>query len=600
MISAGTSLRQAFEVLGKGVNMPCGGKGRCAKCLVLFQDGAPPPTPADEEGLTESELAQGYRLACQAILVRDAVVYIRDHNLKATDKILTTGASRDFQLKPNITKRYSVVPQPSVDDLRSDLDRVLDVFEVKSGFEPPLELVTGLGSELRKSAFHITGVFAGGRLVAIEGGDTTKECYGVAFDIGTTTIASYLIDLNTGSQLALAAAVNPQAKVGDDVISRINYSMQEQEPKGLRWLQMAVIGELNRLIGRLARQARVSSSKIYEAVVVGNTCMTHLLLGVDPRHLAQAPYVPTFSHSMTVGARDLRLRINPAGQVHVLPNIAGYVGADTVGVILSTAIHKSDELVLAVDIGTNGEIVLGSKERMVACSTAAGPAFEGAHIKHGMRAASGAIDAVWIEDGDIKFSTVNGAKAVGICGSGLLDAIVCLHKAGILDESGRIVDVSEITPDYKRLGARLTDGGFVLASAEESAHGTPVVITQRDVREVQLAKGAIAAGIRTLMERLNIEPHDLSAVVLAGAFGNYMRKQSAIAAGLIPNVPLSKVRSVGNAAGEGAKLALLSTDERSEADRIARSIEYIELTTDSGFQEKFAEALMFGKWPNVG
>ncbi|MDI6828866.1 MAG: ATP-binding protein, partial [Armatimonadota bacterium] len=245
-------------------------------------------------------------------------------------------------------------------------------------------------------------------------------------------------------------------------------------------------------------------------------------------------------------------------------------------------------------------IVLGSKRRMVACSTAAGPAFEGAHIKHGMRAASGAIDSVWIEDGDIKFSTVNGAKAVGICGSGLLDAIVCLHKAGILDESGRIVDVSEVTADYKRLRARLTDGGFVLASAEESAHGTPVVITQRDVREVQLAKGAIAAGIRTLMERLNVGPDDLSAVVLAGAFGNYMRKQSAIAAGLIPNVPLSKVRSVGNAAGEGAKLALLSTDERSEADRIGRSIEYIELTTDSGFQEKFAEALMFGKWPDVG
>ncbi|MDH7481206.1 MAG: ASKHA domain-containing protein [Armatimonadota bacterium] len=598
LLSPGTPLRYAFDILGKGITMPCGGKGRCAKCLVYFQEGAPPPTPADEAGLTESELAQGYRLACQVILDRDAVIFTRDHKFKATDKILVTGATRDFVLKPNITKRYAVIPKPTVDDLRSDLDRILDVFDIKTGFAPSLQLLKNLGCELRKSGFKATGVFANGKLISVEGGEATQECYGIAFDIGTTTIAGYLLDLTNGSQLAVTAAVNPQARIGEDVISRISYSMQE--PKGLKWLQTAVVKELNRIAGRLARQANVSLSKIYEAVVVGNTCMTHLLLGVDPRHLAQAPYVPTFSHSMTLDAGDLGLRINSAGLVHVLPNVAGYVGADTVGMILATAIHKSDGIVLAVDIGTNGEIVLGSKERMLACSTAAGPAFEGAHIKHGMRAASGAIDSVWITDGDIEFSTVDGAKAVGICGSGLLDAIVCLRKAGILEESGRIVDVDEVPPDYGGLKARLTDGGFVLASAEHSAHGTPVVITQRDVREVQLAKGAIAAGIRTLMERLNIVPNDLSAVVLAGAFGNYMRKQSAIAAGLIPNVPLSKVHSVGNAAGEGAKLALLSTDERSEADRIAQSIEYVELTTDSSFQEKFAEALMFGPWPDTG
>jgi uncharacterized 2Fe-2S/4Fe-4S cluster protein (DUF4445 family) len=406
--------------------MPCGAKGKCGKCKVLFHKGAPDPTPSELSALTESELAQGYRLGCQVVLDRDAVVYLRDHGRKPGDRILTTGVTRQVPLCPLITKRFAEVPEPTTEDLRSDVDRVLDSLDVaRDESATGLAQVRRMGSVLRESEYKVTGVFAGTDLISLEAGDTTSDCCGVAFDIGTTTLAGYLLDLNTGAQLAVAAAVNPQTRVGEDVISRISHTMQEAD--GLRHLQSLVVTEMNRLVRKLARQANVSRDRVYEAVIVGNTCMTHLLLRVDPRHLAMAPYVPAFSRSVTLDAAAIGLGISRLGRAHVLPNIAGYVGADTVGAVLATAAHESDSTVLIVDIGTNGEIVLGSRERMLACSTAAGPAFEGAHIKQGMRAAPGAIDAVWMEDGDIRFSTVSNGRPVGICGSGLLDAVVCLR-----------------------------------------------------------------------------------------------------------------------------------------------------------------------------
>jgi len=579
--------------------MPCGGKGRCGKCKVLFKEGAPSPTPTETAVLTETELAQGYRLACQTILDGDAVVYLHDHKIAQGEKILATGVTRAVPLNPWVTKRFARVPEPSSGDLRSDMDRVNEVLGVSPhGGNVHLEHVRSIPGILREAEFRITGVFAGPELVTIEPGDTSSECFGVAFDIGTTTLAGYLVDLNTGTQVGVASAVNPQTRVGDDVISRINYVGEHLD--GLKHLQSLVVSEMNRLVARMVRQANIRPENIYESVVVGNTCMTHLLLGVDPRNLALAPYVPVFSQSLTVEAAEIGLKINNSGQVHILPNIAGYVGADTVGTILASSIHEDDSIVLAVDIGTNGEIVLGSRNLLLACSTAAGPAFEGAHITHGMRAAPGAIDRVWVENGDIRFTTVGNHRPTGICGSGLLDAIACLLEVGIIHPGGRILDSSEVPQNHARLKNRLVNGGFVLSSAEQSAHGVPIAITQRDIREVQLAKGAIAAGIRTLMEYLKVRVDDLSAVVLAGAFGNYMRKRSAIAAGLIPDVPVSKVRSVGNAAGEGAKLALISSEERRVAEEIARFVQYIELTTDPGFQDRFAESLAFGSWPGSG
>ena len=594
-VERGSALRDAAETAGVELRMPCGGKGRCGKCKVVFERGAPPPTPTELDGITESELAQGYRLACQAQVLQDCAVYVPDAVEAA--KILTVGTARRVPLKPAITKRHVDVPRPSVDDLRSDLARILDslgVAPVRCRID--LHALRQLGHDAREADFEITGVFSSEDLIAFEPGDTTAECYGVAFDIGTTTLAAYLLDLNTGDQLSVAAAVNPQARIGDDVISRISYTMQA--PDGLEKLRSMVVGELNRLVGVLAVGAGISRDRIYEAAVVGNTCMLHLFLGIDPKHLAQAPYVPTVSQSLYFPADELGIDINEFGRVHFLPSIAGYVGADTVGMVLATALYEGNELTLAVDIGTNGEIVLGAKNGILACSTAAGPAFEGAHIKHGMRAALGAIDAVWFDDGDIAFSTVSGAKAAGICGSGLLDAIACLVQAGIIEPGGRIVDASEAPVEYGHFQTRLRTGDrgneFMLAPADETSIGGPIVITQRDVREVQLAKGAIAAGIQTLMERLGVRPGDIDRVVLAGAFGNYVRKESAIMAGMLPDVPLAKVHSVGNAAGEGAKLSLISLDMRKDADHIADFVEYIELTTDLGFHERFADALAFG------
>ena len=598
-VPRGIKLLQAAEFAGVNLRFPCGGKGRCGKCKVVFQQGAPTPTSTEQNILNETELYQGYRLGCTATIDEDATIVIPD-SLR-TGKVLTTGTSRSVARKPGISKIFAEIPEPTVDDLRSDLCRLLDAMNAgvsQSCIDP--RAISNLGSMMRSSGFKVTGVFADGEPIAFEPGDTTDTLFGVAIDIGTTTIAAYLLDLNTAEQVSVASAMNPQAQVGDDVISRISYTMENSD--GLEKLRSSVVEIINKLLVELAEDAEITTDSIYEMTVVGNTCMSHLFLGLDPQYLAMAPYVPVISRSLCIDARQAGLDINPFGRVYILPNIAGYVGADSVGVVLASAINEKDELTLAVDIGTNGEIVLGSKSRMVACSTAAGPAFEGAHISHGMRAAQGAIDAVWIDDGNIGYSTIGGAKSSGICGSGLLDAIVCMVNAGILESSGRIVDSEEVPEEFSLLSEKVQAGErgneFLLVTADESSTGEPIVVTQRDVREVQLAKGAIAAGIQTLMAQLGIGADDLDKVILAGAFGNYVRKESAISSGMIPNVPLSKIHSVGNAAGEGAKLALISTDIRHDADRIAESIEYIELTTDMAFQERFADALMFERMVN--
>ncbi|MHB0913285.1 MAG: ASKHA domain-containing protein [Armatimonadota bacterium] len=587
-LDRGTLVSKAAETAGVTLAFPCGGKGRCGKCKVIFEQGAPAPTPTEFDTLTETELVQGYRLGCTSALSEDAVIYTP--NGAGAAKILTAGVARDIPIEPWITKKFVSVPAPSITDLRSDLKRLLDGLGMEANHTRiDLAILRGLGELARDSEFNLTVVLAGGEPVGIEPLDTASECYGVAVDIGTTTMAAYLLDLVTGKQVSVAASINPQTRIGDDVISRIAYASDG----GLSALHSLVVGELNNLIQLLCAQAEVAPERVYEVAVVGNTCMSHLFLGIDPRHLAQAPYVPTVSQSVALTAAELDVRINPFGRVHVLPNIAGYVGADTVGVILATGMHESEEMTLAIDIGTNGEIVLGSNGRMLACSTAAGPAFEGAHIKHGMRAAPGAIDSAWLDGDKLAYSTVGGEKVTGICGSGLLDVIISLVQAGIIEASGRIVDVDEVPEQYACLRDKLVEGGFVLAEGAETASGIPVTITQRDVREVQLAKGAIAAGISALMDRLGVSTDDLDRVVLAGAFGNYLRKESAVAAGMIPNVPLTKVHSVGNAAGEGAKLALLSRVARETMDEIAGSVEYVELTTDPGFQDRFADSLMF-------
>ncbi|MFA6666011.1 MAG: ASKHA domain-containing protein [Armatimonadota bacterium] len=594
-VERGTVVAGALLAAGLKSGMPCGGRGRCGKCRVVFKSGVPEPTPAETDRLTKTELDGGWRLGCTATINQDAVIYIP--NGSGAAKILTHGTRRRVLASPSIRKKHITVEAPSTADLRSDLERVLGSLGIeKSPQNIELPFLRHLAARLRESNFSVTAILADGELVDIEPGNTESACYGAAFDIGTTTLAAYLIDLATGDEVATASAVNPQAGVGDDVISRISYSTSRTD--GLANLQSLVLQEMNSLIKKLSDAAQISSSHIYEVSVVGNTCMTHLFLGVDPASLAQAPYVPVVRQMTALSAGELGMGINPAGRVHVLPAIAGYVGADTVGVVLASSMYNNEELTLAVDIGTNGEIVLGNKNRMLACSAAAGPAFEGAHIYCGMGAVAGAVDAVWLDEDGLGFSTIEGKSPAGICGSGLLDAVVCMLKSGVVDEGGRIADPEELPQEYAFLKDSLRMGGngreFILVAKEKSATGEPIIITQRDIREVQLAKGAIAAGIYTLMGRMGVSAEDLDKVILAGAFGNYVRKESALGVGLIPNVPLHKLHSVGNAAGEGAKLALISKDMRGDAARISNEIEYVELTTDAEFQQRFADALIFG------
>jgi uncharacterized 2Fe-2S/4Fe-4S cluster protein (DUF4445 family) len=438
---------------------------------------------------------------------------------------------------------------------------------------------------------RVAGV--GGRLVSITPAAERDGIFGAAVDIGTTTVVGYLFDLSTGEYLASAASYNPQAQHGADVISRINFALTEHD--GLAQLQAEAISVINEVIQRAAAQVQVDTRHIFEVTLVGNTCMHHLVLGLDPAHLGASPYVPVVDESVDVEARDLGLEVNPSANVHFLPVIAGFVGADTVGVILAAELVGQPRPVLAVDIGTNGEVALWSGSELFVASCAAGPAFEGAQIQHGMRAGPGAIERVDVQDGDLVIHTIGGLSAVGICGSGLFDAVAALLDLGLLDVTGRYAQEGTVTG---RAAGRLEGEGTArrveLAHAGETADRTPVLLTQPDIRKVQLAKGAVRAAVELLIRRAGLVPEDLSEVLLAGAFGNYVNPRSALRIGLLPTVlEPERVRGVGNAAGAGAVLALLSIDERRRAEEIAAQAIHVELFSSPEFQDVFADAMLF-------
>jgi uncharacterized 2Fe-2S/4Fe-4S cluster protein (DUF4445 family) len=596
-IPVGTPLKKAMDIAELDFDFPCGGRGRCGKCRVRIQKGVVPPSDSDFDHLDEEEIEAGFRLACIINVEDDLVVEIP---LTGTEghKILVDAAEREMQLKPHLSKIYRDVPHPSIEDQRPDWDRLRNALsdgKSERNYKISYSALQAVPGVLREKKFTCTAVISGNELVGLEAGDTTEKMLGVAFDIGTTTVVGYLMDLQTGEQLGVASTMNPQTKYGADVISRITYVSQEAD--GLQRLQKDIVEAINKLIGTVVQDAGCVREDVYALTVVGNSCMHHLFLGLDPKHIALAPYVPVTGLPQDVDARELGIEINPAGKVYVLPNIAGFVGADTVGVILVTEMDQSSEIKLAIDIGTNGEMVLGTRDRLVACSTAAGPAFEGAQISCGMRGTNGAIDSVHLGE-DITYTTIGGGKPQGICGSGLIDVISVMLAAGIIDKRGKILSADELAGTK---GERFADrivrhedmNCFLLAGAEESAQGKPLFITQKDVREFQLAKGAVATGVNILMKEFGIEPEDIDEVILAGAFGNYLDKHSACAVGLIPSCLEEQVKPVGNAAGTGAKVALLSAQEYRRAAHITSFVEYVELASSPNFTEVFAQALMF-------
>ncbi len=596
-VSPGTPLLSAAQAAGVAIESPCGGHGTCGKCRVLIDGDAGPLSKAEERTLTPEEIAEGYRLACQSVVASDLLVRIPESSQLYNVSILSQGLTREVALEPWVARIWLTVPPVTLEHQTSDLAALERAWE-REGYDelhPSITLLRHLPAALRAEDGFISVVVADGEAIDVLPGTDPSPVLGLAFDIGTTTIVGYLMDLTTGRELAVSSLLNPQTQFGDDVVSRIEHI--RDAPDGLGELQDRVIGAINRIATETCRVAGVSTTSIYGLSIVGNTTMQHLLLGVDPSALARSPYVPVITDPVCLPAERLGIAVHPEAHVWTIASIAGWVGADTVGVILATGQHQDDEISLAIDIGTNGEMTLGSRGRLVACSTAAGPAFEGAHLSCGMRAASGAIDQVSI-NGNVHWHTIGDAPPRGICGSGLVDLIAEMLDAGILRDSGtmrKLEDLEELGQPL--LAMRMRQDGrhraFDLALADEGADGRPVRVTQRDVRELQLAKGAMRAGIEILLHELGVTYEDVARVYLAGAFGNYIRPESALRIGLLPSFPNAEIVPVGNAAGSGAKLALLSRSAREETAEIVKLVEYLELSVLPEFQDRFAAAMIF-------
>ncbi len=592
----GTKLVEAAGQAGIILNQPCGGEGACGKCLAEVLENAPEPTPADRRHLDDGQLAGGWRLACQLEIQGGMTVSVPQETRFFEQLILTEGAGRVYPFQPNIRKKFVTVPEPTIEDQRSDLDRLKDAMAIE-GLQAELPLIRALPGILRKQGRNVTVVLENNRIQSIEEGDTTGRLWGVAFDIGTTTIVGSLTDLagaeHSGSR-AVASRTNPQVHFGDDVVSRISYI--EKNPDGLEKMRERLLTSLNDIIAELCDAAGIEPDAIYEATAVGNTTMSHIFLGVDPGPIAHAPYVAVLREAVDAQAHEIGLRINRSANLHVLPNIAGFVGSDTVAMILASGMARDEDVKMGVDIGTNGEVVIGNRDRLIACSCAAGPAFEGARIHHGMRATEGAISKVVVNE-EIEASVIGGGRATGICGSGLIDAVAELLDAGVIDETGRIrsaENAGDLPEGLRRALIAFEDQpAVVLVEAAQSKTGRPILLTQRDVREVQLAKAAIRAGIEVISGVFGIDADQVPRLLLAGGFGNFIRRSHAKRIGLLPDIPTDRIEFIGNAAATGARTALACRDCRAEAERISRGTEYVELAARPDFHAHYMEAMTF-------
>lgn len=570
----------ASQRCGIDLDSLCGGRGKCGKCLIrVVQGKATEPTPSEIEILQKPEVEKGVRLACQTYPITDLVIDVLTAPRPVSSKILTWGLELPVRLGPRLKTRTVNLARPSLGDQLSDEARLRKAIKCRS---VDLNLLKRLPGILRSSGWNVTATTYLDEVVDVRKAEGGGVMYGVAVDVGTTTIVVYLLDLVSGKVVTVESDYNAQIPYGEDVISRITYASRERD--GLALLQKLVIGTVNALIARAAERAKVEKDLIYEAVCAGNTIMMSLLLGMDPSNIATSPYVPPVTGGLAVKAGELGVGVNPGGYLRTLPSISGYVGADVVSDVLVSGMHKREGLSMLIDIGTNGEVVLGRGHDMLSASCAAGPALEGAEISHGMRGMAGAIEKVAInaESHEVFYQTIGGGKPRGICGSGLVDALAALRVAGIVDRTGRMRAEGEG-------GVSIPE--FVVARADDTEVGRDITITQKDVRNLQLAKAAIFTGCCLLMKRMNVRPSELRNVFIAGAFGNYIDPVSAIVIGMFPDVPVAKIKSIGNGSGFGARLALLSRIKSAEADEIARRIHYVELSAEGDFQREFLKAL---------
>ncbi len=586
----GTSLLEAAGRVGIILQTPCGGAGTCGKCRVRIVSGDCTYDDNGKHALSCELLAEGYCLACQTKVNGELVVDISEESMfEHRQQILENDPGTKMEVKPVICKKYFKLDPPTSEDDRSDEARLIDSI---GKIEIFVDLLRCIPSFMRCNDWEGTAVLSGNRLLAMEKGNTSARAYGVAFDIGTTTLVGTLFDLLTGNELAVDSKMNGQIVYGDDVISRI--LKVREDALALSQLQQAIIETVNDIIGSLCKEADISHEYIYEIAIAGNATMQQIFCGLNPAALGEVPFVQVFDRSLTLQANKLGLLANVGADLFVMPQIGGFVGGDTVAGMVAARIDRWDKPVLLVDIGTNGEIVLCHDGKLLATSAAAGPAFEGARITQGMRATAGAIEKVII-NGDVEINVIGNVTPVGLCGTALIDAVAGMLRAGVLDETGRILsrdEVDDSMPDA--LKARLIDNGnnidFLLAGSKDI---DSVYIYQKDIRELQLANGAIRAAINILLRRAGVEPGDLGYVLLAGAFGNFIRRSNARRIGLLPQVACGAIRFIGNAASLGAKLVLMSSNERKYADEMCERTEHVDLSLDAEFQMEFGMAMIF-------
>ncbi len=591
-VLTGTKVVEAAGRGGLTIDTPCGGAATCGKCRVRIRGKVCAPTAEERARLSEAELADGWRLACQSSICGECIVEVPETSLFAGQhQILEdaqTGSETD--VLPAVRKQYVQLAEPSLDD---DVPDLLRLQAAVGPVEAGLDVIRHLGRRLREGGFAGTAALTDHHLIDFEPGDTTGRCHGAAFDIGTTTVVGSLLDLVTGREVAIDSAMNSQVRFGDDVLSRIELG---SDPAGLEELRTEILKTVGSILGRLCEQARVGREEIYEITFAGNTTMQHLLCGIDPAQLGCVPFVPAYGRSLIIPAADLGIAIHPRAQAVVFPVIGGFVGGDTVAGMVSTRLGEGQGPELMVDIGTNGEIVLAVEDKLWASSTAAGPAFEGARISCGMRATAGAIEKVVFDDG-IHYSVIGHVEPVGLCGSGLVDLTAELLRSGLVNSVGRMLPPDELPDGAGEALARraVLDGGqpaFVLAEPTDDSPG--VVLRQKDIRELQLATGAIRAGITILLKQAGLSVGDLKRVLIAGGFGSFIRRNNAQRIGLLPpGIDHSRIHYVGNASLAGAKWALVSTNARNRGEHLARLARHVELSRDTDFQMEFAEAMIF-------
>ncbi|MBM6405188.1 DUF4445 domain-containing protein [Phycicoccus sp. CSK15P-2] len=599
-VPPGVSVFDAASWNGIAVDSTCGGHGTCRKCRVRLTSGTAQVTRHDARTFTTEQLEDGWRLACLVRATYDLGVEVPP--LVTRPKASTVGVGRQVILRPAVQKRYVELDEPTLADQRTDLARLRDAVDDLT-LEPDLHALRRLPTVLRQSDFKVTAVVVDEALVDVEPGDTTGRRHAIAYDLGTTTVVATLLDLDTGTPVAVSSVLNRQQPFGGDVITRISATMMD--PEALPRLTALARETLVELAAEVCAEGGVDPLEVYEVALAGNATMTALLLGVDPEPLGVAPFVQASATWSGLRASDLGLDLHPGARAVVFPALGAYVGGDIVAGMLASGLDRDKRVRLFVDVGTNCEIALSDGERIVTTAAPAGPAFEGGAIRCGMRAADGAVEVVRLDPSAddpaaaVALGVIGDVEPRGLCGSGLVDAVSELVRVGLLDASGRFVTAEVAAATAPALADRLTTVGegervFVLhrpvpaATAEES-----VYLSQRDVRELQFAKAAISTGWTLLVEELGLDPTEIQQVLLAGSFGSYLSPASAVRIGLVPTLPVLRIVSAGNVAGEGAKMVLLSARERAGADALLEEVRYVELSDRPDFNHRFVDQLAF-------